>query len=108
MADSVESSTKLWQVYMVLASDDSLYTGITTDIERRFDQHQNGRGAKYFRGRTAQRVVYLEAGHDRSSASRREAQIKKLRPLAKRQLITSAANQLPEHPVTGITENPHD
>lgn len=73
-----------WQVYIILCSDDSLYTGITTDIERRLAQHRAGRGAKYFRGRAPLRVVYLEVGHDRSSASRREAQIKRLSALEKR------------------------
>ncbi len=76
-----------WQVYVVLCSDASLYTGITTDIARRFEQHASGRGARYFRGRSPLRVVYLEQGHDRSSASRREAQIKQLRPAAKRELV---------------------
>jgi len=68
-----------WFVYMIEATDCSLYTGITTDVERRFSQHQSGRaGAKYFRGRSPERVVYIEGGHNRSTASIREAQIKKL------------------------------
>jgi putative endonuclease len=68
-----------WFVYMIEATDCSLYTGITTDVERRFSQHQSGRaGAKYFRGRNPESVVYIEGGHDRSTASVREAQIKKL------------------------------
>ncbi len=68
-----------WFVYMVEASDSSLYTGITTDVERRLKQHQSGRaGAKYFRGRQALAMVYVEGEHSRSSASRRESQIKKL------------------------------
>ncbi len=78
-----------WQVYIILCSDDSLYTGITTDVERRFGQHLTGTGAKYFRGRSPRQVVYCEGGHDRSSASRREAEIKKLRADDKRQLIAS-------------------
>ncbi|MCW8860301.1 MAG: GIY-YIG nuclease family protein [Deltaproteobacteria bacterium] len=82
-----------WQLYIILCSDDSLYTGITTDVERRFAQHAAGKGAKYFRGRSACRIVYLEMGHDRSSASRREVDIKKLRPEAKWLLIASAGNQ---------------
>jgi putative endonuclease len=65
-----------WQVYIILCSDNSLYTGITTDIERRFRQHQAGRGAKYFRGRQPLQVVYLEENHSRSSAAGREARIK--------------------------------
>lgn len=79
-----------WHVYIILCSDASLYTGITTDVERRFDQHATGAGAKYFRGRSPLRVVYSEAGHNRSSASSREAQIKKLRPDDKRSLIISS------------------
>lgn len=68
-----------WYVYIIRASDDSLYTGITTDLERRIKQHQTGKGgAKYFRGRKACDFVYTESGHNRSSASIREAQIKKM------------------------------
>lgn len=68
-----------WAVYMIRCDDGSLYTGITTDIERRLREHGAGpRGARYFAGRTPQKVVYLETGHSRASASRREAQIKKL------------------------------
>ena|ERR1039457_2211516 len=65
-----------WQVYIISCSDNSLYTGITTDVERRFRQHSEGRGAKYFRGRQPIGIVYLESGHTRSSASKREIQIK--------------------------------
>ena len=65
-----------WQVYIILCSDESLYTGITTDIDRRFCDHAEGRGAKYFRGRQPVKVVYLEKDHTRSSASKRETQIK--------------------------------
>lgn len=68
-----------WFVYMIEASDGSLYTGITTDVDRRFAEHcGNARGAKYFRGRTPRKVVYTECHPDRSSAQRREATIKKL------------------------------
>ena len=81
-----------WQGYIIICSDNSLYTGITTDVERRFAQHVAGTGAKYFRGHAPRRVVYLEGGHDRSSASRREAEIKKLRPDDKRRLLASSSN----------------
>ena len=64
---------------MLECADGRVYTGITTDVERRFSQHQSGRaGAKYFRGRNPESVVYIEGGHNRSTASVREAQIKKL------------------------------
>ena len=65
-----------WQVYIIRCSDNSFYTGITTDCERRFSQHAAGRGARYFRGRQPVQVVYREHDHSRSSAARREAEIK--------------------------------
>ena len=83
-----------WQVYIILCKDNSLYTGITTAVQRRFAQHLAGKGAKYFRGHSPLRLVYLEDGHDRRSASRREAEIKKLRPEDKRRLIESPENCL--------------
>ncbi len=83
-----------WQVYIILCKDKSLYTGITTAVQRRFAQHLAGTGAKYFRGHSPLRLVYLEEGHDRSSASRREAEIKKLCPKDKRRLIESPENCL--------------
>ncbi len=77
-----------WYVYIIRATDQSLYTGITTDVERRFAEHQSGRaGAKYFRGRSPVEVVLVESGYDRSSASIREAQIKKLSREQKLELI---------------------
>ena len=88
-----------WLVYMILCSDDSLYTGITTDIERRQAQHASRRGAKYFRGREPGPLVYLEGGHSRSSASRREAEIKRLPRQAKRLLIDSSSNELQQDPL---------
>ncbi|MCP4979936.1 MAG: GIY-YIG nuclease family protein [Gammaproteobacteria bacterium] len=79
-----------WSLYIIEASDASLYTGITTDVERRFDEHLNcQKGAKYFNGRRPLRVVYREEGHTRSSASRREAEIKKLTRSEKQNLINN-------------------
>jgi putative endonuclease len=83
-----------WQVYIIRCSDRSLYTGITNDLERRWQQHAGRRGAKYFRARAPVEIVYLEAGHDRGSASRREADIKKLRRPDKERLIRSGRNEL--------------
>ena len=82
-----------WQVYIILCTDNSLYTGITTDIERRLAQHGSARGAKYFRGRRPRRVVFLEGGHTRSTASKREAAIKKLPRADKDRLIDSTDNE---------------
>jgi putative endonuclease len=83
-----------WQVYIILCTDNSLYTGITTDLERRFRQHADSQGAKYFRGRRPGEVVYLECGHTRSTASKREAAIKKLLRADKLRLIASNSNEL--------------
>ncbi len=83
-----------WQVYIILCSDNSLYTGVTTDLERRFRQHAHGRGAKYFRGRTPTEVVYLESGHTRSSSAKRELQIKLMTRNDKNLLISSATNEI--------------
>ncbi len=88
-----------WHVYMILCSDQSLYTGITNDPERRWIQHATRRGARYLRARTPVCLVYLEGGHTRSSASRREAAIKKLRRAAKRALIDSEQNLAAVPPV---------
>ncbi len=74
----MNAAGKTWSLYIIEASDASYYTGITTDVERRFEQHASGKGAKYFNGRKPSQIVFCEAGHSRSSASRREAAIKKL------------------------------
>ena len=80
-----------WSLYIIEANDRSLYTGITTDVERRFSEHLEGpRGARYFNGRKPLKILYREDGHDRVSASRREAAIKKLSRRAKQQLIAQA------------------
>lgn len=84
---STTGSALNWSVYMIRCHDDSLYTGISTDVERRFKQHETGVGAKYFRAHKPEQIVYEEMGHDRSSASKREAEIKKLSPVAKRRMI---------------------
>lgn len=73
------SNSGPWYVYLIRASDDSLYTGITTDVQRRFKEHcGTEKAARYFRGRQPLEVVYRESHPDRGSALRREADIKKL------------------------------
>ena len=81
-----------WSVYMIEASDSSYYTGITTDVERRFDEHcSSALGAKYFNGRSPLKVIYEEQGHSRSSASKREYEIKKLNRRQKELLVQGSA-----------------
>ena len=85
----MQAANATWSLYIIQASDSSLYTGITTDVERRFVEHlQCRKGAKSFNGRSPIKVVYREDGHTRSSASRREAEIKKLSRSDKESLIT--------------------
>ncbi|MDH5301530.1 MAG: GIY-YIG nuclease family protein [Gammaproteobacteria bacterium] len=77
-----------WFVYMVRCADQSLYTGITTDLQRRLQEHNDSAlGARYTRSRRPVALVYHEACADRSAASIREAQIKRLSRPAKERLI---------------------
>lgn len=93
----MKAATGNWSLYIIEASDASFYTGIATDVERRFDEHLKClKGAKYFNGRSPVRVVYREDGHTRSSASRREAEIKKLSRQEKENLILKRQNTTPE------------
>ena len=75
-----------WYVYMLRCGDGSLYTGSTTDVERRLREHQGGTGARYTRSRPPVTLAYAEAP-DRSAAQRREAAIKKLPRAQKLKLI---------------------
>ena len=76
-----------WYVYMLRCGDDSLYTGSTTDVQRRFQEHQSGTGARYTRSRPPVTLAYAEEAPDRSAAQRREAAIKKLPRAQKLKLI---------------------
>lgn len=79
MSVDLKEAASPWFVYMIRASDGRLYTGITTDVERRFGEHRDPRkGARFFRGRRPVEVVYTESHLDRGSALRREAAIKRL------------------------------
>jgi putative endonuclease len=77
-----------WVVYMLECVDKSLYTGITTNLERRLAEHAAGKGAKYTRGRGPFRLVYSETCAGRAEATRREAAIK-LMAKAKKRLLFS-------------------
>ena len=80
-----------WVVYILRCADNSLYTGITTDVERRLNEHNhdNKKGAKYTRVRRPVVKVYEETCINRAEASRREYQVKKLTRDKKQQLILS-------------------
>ena len=79
-----------WFVYIIRTENDKLYTGISTDVERRFREHQEGRlGAKFFQTSAPAQLVFTESHADRSAASRREAEIKSMDREAKLALVTA-------------------
>lgn len=81
-----------WFVYLLECADGSLYTGITTDVERRFRQHVAGTGARYTRSRPPVAVVGRLSCADRAEASRLEARIKRLQAARKRELCAMLAD----------------
>ena len=76
-----------WHLYILRCKDGSLYTGITTDVEKRLQQHQAGKGAKYTRGRGPLELVYREESGSHSEALKRELEIKALPREKKLELI---------------------
>jgi len=77
-----------WTVYILHCADESFYTGIAKNLDRRLKAHEMGKGAKYTRGRKPFKVVYIEVHQSRSAASKRENQIKLLNREDKIDLIT--------------------
>ncbi|MDN7589281.1 GIY-YIG nuclease family protein [Burkholderia seminalis] len=75
-----------WFLYLIECADDSVYTGITTDVAARFDEHASGKGARYTRSRKPRAVLASFPLPDRSSASRAEYWVKRLTPVQKREL----------------------
>lgn len=77
-----------WFVYMLRCADKSLYTGVTTDIERRLNEHNGEKSVtKYTRVRQPVELVYQECLGSRSEACKREAQLKKLKKIDKEALV---------------------
>ncbi|MDF2549265.1 MAG: hypothetical protein K0S07_332 [Chlamydiales bacterium] len=81
-----------WQVYIILTETGKLYTGITKDLNRRFDEHlaHKGRGARFFSFSRPQKILFSESHPNRSEASKREAFIKSL---SRSQKLTLIAEQ---------------
>ena len=77
----------VWYLYILRCRDDTLYTGITTDVEKRLEAHRSGKGAKYTRGRGPLELAYREACGTHSDALKREYQIKQLSRQEKQLLI---------------------
>jgi len=80
-----------WYVYLLECRDGSVYTGIATDVERRYAQHAAGRGARYTRAHPPLRLLGQWEHPDRASASRAEYAIKQMTPAGKRALCAASA-----------------
>ena len=78
-----------WFVYIIETTSGKYYTGITTDVDRRFDEHKNDpkKGAKFFRSNTPKKVIHIENFENRSLASKREYEIKKMTKPQKIELV---------------------
>lgn len=79
---------KQWCLYILCCKDGTLYTGITDNLQRRLSQHNEGKGAKYTRGRGPLKLRYTEDCTDMSQALQREHQVKKLSKQEKIQLFS--------------------
>lgn len=78
-----------WHLYILRCRDGSLYTGITTDVEKRLEAHRSGKGAKYTRGRGPLELVYREECGSHSDALKRELAVKALTREQKQAMIAS-------------------
>jgi len=78
----------MYSIYLLKCVDGSLYCGITIDVERRFKEHQRGKGGNYTRAHGAVEMVYIEKCRNRSGALKREAEIKRLPRAQKLKLCT--------------------
>jgi putative endonuclease len=76
-----------WYLYILSCKNGNFYTGITIDIERRFQQHVSGKGAKYTKNNGVVRILYSEDCLNHHDAAVREVAIKKLSRLEKKKLI---------------------
>lgn len=76
-----------WKLYILRCGDGTLYTGITTDVEKRLEAHRSGKGAKYTRGRGPLELVYQEVCADHSAALKREHEVKSMSRQEKEKLL---------------------
>ena len=80
----------IWYVYMVRCSDETLYTGITNDLEKRIEAHNSGKdGARYTRSRRPVKLVYSEEAGTKSAAAKLEYKIKKMTREKKMKLVSN-------------------
>lgn len=81
-------------VYILKCSDNTYYTGYTNDVTRRIKLHNEGKGAKYTRGRTPVQLVYEEMYETKTEALKREYEIKQLRRTEKERLIAKKESRI--------------
>ena len=90
-------AAEIWFVYILRCADGTLYTGITKDLTRRCQQHNDGTAARYTRSRRPVKLVYHESQRGQSLALKREAAIKKLTRRQKLALIRGANKGTPKN-----------
>jgi len=97
-AQESQASPKSWYLYMIRCKDNSLYTGITLDIQRRYQEHQDsnglGKGAKFLRGKGPLELVYGCCVPSQSAALKLEHKIKKMGKAKKENMIASSLNDI--------------
>lgn len=96
---TVPSPAKPWYLYLVRAANGSLYCGISDNPQRRFAQHQSGKGARFFASSPAVALVYVERWPDKGEALRQERLVKRLRKSAKEHLVATYV------PIDGVDES---
>lgn len=90
MPDNAITPMSPWYLYLIRTADNRLYTGISTDVERRLRQHQQGKGARSLRGKGELTMVFSTLIGDRSAALRAEYRIKQLTKRQKEQLVAGS------------------
>lgn len=97
MSSSSNNKEQAWFVYMVRTAKGALYTGVTTDVERRFAEHQSGgpKAAKALKGKGPLQLVYQESAGDKVAAMSREYSLKKLTKVVKEDLVLRYARSSP-------------
>ena len=90
----MKPKTPLWYLYVIRTKDNALYTGITTDVERRFQEHQSGRGAKYLKGKRPLLLVYSVQLAHHSVALKAEYRLKQLSKKQKEHIVATAPDML--------------
>lgn len=89
----MQKKTNAWWVYILKCADGTLYTGITNNIEKRIQKHNQGVGAKYTRSRAPVHLLYSEQFENRSEASQREYSIKQLSLKQKKELVSETKSE---------------